>query len=362
MENKLDIVFWQNIISPHQMDLLSELAKTNKVTLVVEQEIDEQRKSQAWSTMVDENITLIVNPNLIAIIKLIKSKKSAVHLFSGFFSYKLMSLALCVAAFFRLPIYIISEAVESDTFKGKLKLKIRSAFACFFKGRMKGVFVTGQRALEYFIKLGFSKDKIVEYGYFVDVQPKNYFMTERTTTNIIFVGRLIPCKGINKLLQSFSLLTKIDSSYKLRIIGSGPLEKQLKEEAVNIGLSESTVTFMKDMPRNEVLAKIEQSDLLVLPNVGEEGWGVVVNESLLLGTPVICSQFTGANVVINPNMQGKVIDITNDELVDAILSMKQYDRKSVITEAQKRLLPSVVSKYLLDVITEKETTFTPWYK
>lgn len=357
------MVFWQNIISPHQMDLLAELAKNNKVTLVVEQEIDEQRISQAWSTIVDKNIILIVKPSLMEIINLIKNNKSRVHFISGFFSYKLMTLVLFFTAFIKFPVYIISEAVESDTRKGKIKLKIRSFFAYFFKNKVKGIFATGKRSVDYFIKLGFTQERIHDYGYFVNINSRHELVNESVVSNIIFVGRLVQCKGINKLLESFSTLKETHSNYTLKIIGSGPLEKSLKEQAVSIGLTETDVTFTKNMPRNQVLTEIEKADLLVLPNVSDEGWGVVVNESLLLGTPVICSHFTGASVIINPKIQGKVIDVVNaNNLVEAILNIKKYDRKSIIVEAQKRLLPSVISNYLLDIVAQKETAFTPWYK
>lgn len=364
MQNeKKEFYFWQNIISPHQIDLLSELAKNNRVILIVQKEIDEYRASQAWSTEVDSNIQLIISPTTRDIFNLLKRNKDSFHFFSGFFAYRLLIRAMLIAMLMRRNVYIISEAVESVSFKGKLKFYFRTLLMMFLKYRIHGILATGKRSETYFRGLGYFKNRIYDFGYFVNVNPKLVAAAEKNTKKLLFVGRLVQCKGINKLIAAFALLKKTDNEYTLDIIGSGELESSLKKQAKDNGLYGRGITFLHDMDRSQVLKKIEDAGILILPNTGEEGWGVVINEALLLGTPVVCTQYTGSNVIVNTKIQGKVIDINEENsLFEAILNLKTANKQAILNCARSRLLPKVICEYFHKITSGQQDVFSPWYK
>jgi glycosyltransferase involved in cell wall biosynthesis len=358
----MTLVFWQNIISPHQVDLLEELGKTNNVVLIVEKKLDTFREKQSWLTDVPKNIKLIINPSIIEVIVLTNVYKDSTHIISGFFAYKLSSLFVIISYFKKLNVFVISEAVDWEGGVGKIKLSIRKVFSFIFKRKIKGVLATGLNSILYFKKLGFSENKIHRFGYFVDVKSKGNITGLKNSCNLIFVGRLVHYKGITQFLDVFSKLKKLDPAYHLEVVGSGILKPSLINKISTLGLTESDIKFTSNIERSKVLEKIECSDLLVIPNVSEEGWGVVVNEALLLGTPVICTRHTGAHVIIDTSEQGRVVDAYNhSEIINAILSLKKYDRDTIKEIANNKISPKVISPYLLNIISDKEQFFTPWF-
>ena len=350
-------IFWQNIISPHQVDTLNSLANKHEVLLVVEDEIDSQRRKQHWSTDTPPNVKLVVNPSFYNTIKICYENRMHTHFLSGLFSYKMPSIVLFLSYLFKNKIYIISEAVEHDSFKGLIKLFIRRFFLKPFKRNVFGIFATGKYAKKYFFKLGISLDKIHDYGYFVNVK-SSIKKRPNNGKNLIYVGRLLEYKGIECLLNTFLKLLSIDNSYTLTIVGSGPLEKKLKKITCDSFIDESQVLFVNDSARSEVLKMIELSDLLLLPNLSPEGWGVVINEALLLGTPVICSKYTGSNVIVDKEHQGVVLnEISEITLIDAIFKMKNYDRNKIAEIAHSKISPLMVSKYI-DCVVNNDTNIS----
>lgn len=359
----MKLIFWQNIVSPHQVDLLQELAKIHDVTLIVEKKIDSYRSKQSWSTNVPENINLLINPSLSDVVSIVKKTDNATHIFSGFLAYKLVTFAFFLTIFLKKRIFIISEAIEYKTAFGKLKLRFRRCFSMLLRNNILGVFSTGLRSKNYFLKLGFRNNRIYDFGYFVNIKSQKKITPKRKYTKLIFVGRLTQDKGLRLLLDAFEKLTFLDSFYQLEIIGSGSLKQELKQLVDTNDNICSKVIFTEDLKRPNVLDKIEGADLLLLPNTGEEGWGVVINEALLLGTPVICTKFTGANVIVESCSQGIVLSNPKPiALAEAIVKMKNYDRQDIINKSNERIKPEIVSKYFTDVLANKSGSFTPWVK
>lgn len=357
----MNMIFWQNIISPHQVDLLSELAVNHNVTLIVQSEIDEHRKKQKWSTIVDENINLIISPTMYESFQLIRKSKNAKHFFSGFLSYKLMSIAMFICIIFKKNIFLISENVEINSFKSKVIFLIRKLAVLLFKENINGIFVTGMNAKKYFLNLGFNFKQLKAFGYFVNIESRLNKSINNEKIKVIFVGRLIESKGLTLLIQAFEKVKYENEKIQLEIIGSGPIERQLKQLANSKGLLDSGLIFTNQMSREKVLDKIESSDLLVLPNIGKEGWGAVVNEALLLGVPVICTKHTGASVIIDEPKLGTVLnEITVYNLKEAILHYPVTNKKIIRDTAIEKISPKVISLYIEEILNNKDSELAPW--
>lgn len=357
----MELFFWQNIISPHQVDLLDSLSKKYKVTLIVDKKIDKLRSQQSWSIEVPKDIKLIVSPSHSVIRKILKSKDGT-HIVSGLLAYKLSNLVLLYSKFYGIKLFIISESVCYDSFKGLMKLNLRRILSYPFKKNITGIFVTGQRAKEYFLKLGFTNHLLFDFGYFVNITPsiKNS-ENVRKVKKLIFVGRLIKLKGIAELLNAFSLLLERGHNLELKIIGTGPLRTSLINSSNALHIPENKLSFIDDIPRANVLHEIEKSDLLILPNISEEGWGVVVNESLLLGTPVLCSKFTGANVIINKEFQGHVLDeVDVNHIVNGIEKINCYDRTKIQKCSFNRISPDIISQHFINCLIRSDNSLSPW--
>jgi glycosyltransferase involved in cell wall biosynthesis len=104
----------------------------------------------------------------------------------------------------------------------------------------------------------------------------------------LFVGRLIDHKQANLAIEATEILVERGHDVRLGIVGVGPEESRLRAQVADSGLV-SRVTFygaIDDQP--ELWSLIRGSRVLLAPSV-REGFGLVVAESLALGTPVVCA-------------------------------------------------------------------------
>lgn len=354
----MKLIFWQNIISPHQVDLLTTLAlQGDDITLIVEKEIDKFRADGNWSLNTPSNIKLIVSPNDEVIRESLDI--DSIHIFTGFFSYPLITKAFKLACKKKLRIYLYSEYVDWSSFKGKLKLLYKKAIMYLYRKNIEGVLATGERSCEYFKLLGLKESKVYEFGYFINSKSNVVLEVENDVNQIIFVGRLVECKGIFNAITAFAQALKEDSNLFLKIIGDGPLRNELELYVKKRNLN-GYVEFTGSVDNGLALAEIEKSSLLVLPNIGKEGWGVVVNEALLAGTPVVCTKYTGANCLLMNGIVGKVIEASDIfELKKTILNAHNFNKEEIKTLSHNMIGTHIVAHYLKDIITIKNVKPTP---
>lgn len=102
------------------------------------------------------------------------------------------------------------------------------------------------------------------------------------------VRRLVPRMGIELLIQAMSYLPNC----KLQIAGSGPLERQLRNQIGMLGLSER-VELIGYIPDVELVDFYNSIDLLIMPSLSLEGFGLTSLEAFACGVPVIGSDLDG---------------------------------------------------------------------
>jgi glycosyltransferase involved in cell wall biosynthesis len=105
---------------------------------------------------------------------------------------------------------------------------------------------------------------------------------------IAFVGRIVTTKGLGVLLEAASILKQQNRQFELRIIGDGPERISLKEFALESGL-DLEVRFLGKLSQSQILENLAQTDLVVVPSLGGEVFGMVVAENMLRGLTVIAS-------------------------------------------------------------------------
>ncbi len=98
----------------------------------------------------------------------------------------------------------------------------------------------------------------------------------------LYVGRLAPEKNLEMLLNVFAQLPH----FTLTLVGQGPLESELRNKA------STNVKMLGHISNHELAALYESHDVLVLPSK-REPWGLVVEEALFHGLPVIVSDKVG---------------------------------------------------------------------
>ncbi|MEX0330174.1 MAG: glycosyltransferase family 4 protein [Puniceicoccaceae bacterium] len=149
-------------------------------------------------------------------------------------------------------------------------------------------FVSGSRARDHFHKkLGIPQDRIL-VGY--SVVDNDHFATSgsiRREPVLLSVARFSPEKNLGMLIAAFRQ-SELASSWRLRLIGGGPEEKALRDAA---GGSDR-VEFVGWVGYEALPGEYARASAFVLPSTFEP-WGLVVNEAMAAGLPVICSDACG---------------------------------------------------------------------
>ena len=133
----------------------------------------------------------------------------------------------------------------------------------------------------------------------------------------LFVGQLIPRLGIAELLAAFLQLTEGE----LYVAGDGPL-RPLVTQAVQSG----RVTYVGHVDRSALQRLYADSDVLVLPS-RYEVWGLVINEALEHGLPIIATEAVGAvDDLVLSDVNGYVTRTGDvDELREAMARIADWD-------------------------------------
>jgi glycosyltransferase involved in cell wall biosynthesis len=132
---------------------------------------------------------------------------------------------------------------------------------------------------------------------------------------LTFVGQLIPRKRLDQLLRVLAAVRS--TGWALRIIGDGSERRALEKLADGLNLLWK-ITFTGALDNGAVRNELANADLFVLPSRWD-GWGAVVNEALMSGTPVICSSYCGAADLISNGMNGEIFKCGSAEsLVDTL--------------------------------------------
>lgn len=139
----------------------------------------------------------------------------------------------------------------------------------------------------------------------------------------VYVGRFVDKKNLIELIDAFAQYSSIagKSARRLVLIGSGPAEAEIKARADGHGVS-ALIEFPGFLPPPEVARQLADGLALILPSL-EEQWGLVVNEALALGLPVIASSAVGScDVLVRNLVNGYVVEPGQSEnLAQALLAM-----------------------------------------
>ncbi|MDT0603815.1 glycosyltransferase [Thalassotalea castellviae] len=172
----------------------------------------------------------------------------------------------------------------------------------------KVIFCASKALGDKLVDTGIPQEKIcVNYN---GVNPKIFFPApkKKSIKKLVFVGSLIPTKGVNELVIAFINLSKRDFEVTLDIIGGGPMIESLKKLASEHGLIER-MKIHGSIPLKEVAGFIRRANFLVLPSY-REGVPNVLLESFASATPVIATNVGGIPEVVTEDT-GIIVDAQN---------------------------------------------------
>lgn len=363
----MTFIFWQVIISPHQMPFLKALAlreEVSSVLLVVSKGEDQRRAEMGWDFIREstEKLQILVTPSEEQTLGVMKHYENAHHFFSGITAIPMVFRAFKKSLDFEVRRYLIVEGpfyYKKPKFLHSIKTLLKEQK--YFKFINK-VYAIGSHSREWYKDWGFSKDQVIPFAYCVDSNPFVPSINEQLP-KLIFVGSLIKRKGVDLLINALRS-TKI--SYKMEIIGNGNQTAYLEDMVDRFDLRQR-IFFKGVLDNRAVREHISHSDVLVLPS-RHDGWGAVVNEALMAGLFVICSDKCGASDLIKDKFNGIVFTHQQKNSLTSSLDycIENIDRirrkKALIHEWSKKIEGKEMAKYMVESIEAQETVTPPWLR
>ncbi|MBN2251490.1 MAG: glycosyltransferase [Candidatus Altiarchaeota archaeon] len=170
---------------------------------------------------------------------------------------------------------------------------------------------------------------------------------------ILFLGRLVPYKGVEYLIKAFAKVKERRDDAVLVIAGSGPLEKELKDLAEESGIKD--VLFVKASDE-DIPGYYAACDVFVLPSVTrQEAFGIALLEAMASGKPAVTTNISGmpyvigdAGITVKPRdvdgLSHALVEILADEQLAKNLGEK--GRARVVKEfSQKKVAEKILELY-----------------
>lgn len=181
---------------------------------------------------------------------------------------------------------------------------------------------------------------------------KNRAGLKKKTKRLLFVGALVPVKGVDILLRAFSLVT--DTSTVLDIVGDGNKRREYEELALTLGVKDR-VRFHGFLPKNEVASIMAKSDLFVLASRSET-FGCVLMEAAGTGLPSVAVRVGGVSDVVNI-VTGVLVPSDSPQAfakeIDKMLPLlDKYKPEAVSAEAEARFSHKIVGKKLEAILKQ----------
>jgi glycosyltransferase involved in cell wall biosynthesis len=183
----------------------------------------------------------------------------------------------------------------------------------------------GFKAVEVYRSL-FPTIRVFNIPYFCDLEKFSIAAREREkrqkeTVDVLFSGQLIERKGVDVLISAFARVSHLIPMLRLQLLGTGPALLSLTK-SIPLHLRDR-IQFLGFQQPNAVPEIFAAADALVLPS-RHDGWGVVVNEALGAGLPIIVSDRVGARELVKHGCNGLIIHAGDiDSLAGALLKLGQ---------------------------------------
>ncbi len=201
--------------------------------------------------------------------------------------------------------YDLSQMVQNKTYRSRIATAANAA---------KALIVVADYMRDWLVEHGIRAEKIhkIPYG-----APDNYLQELGVRQNdqvctFLMVGRLTPKKAPILTIKAFERCYRQNPSARLRIIGTGELEKSCKDLVQNLGIARA-VQFLGGQPSDVVLREMREASVFAQHSVtsergDKEGWPVSIAEAASLGLPVVSTRHAGIPEQVIHNKTGLLGD------------------------------------------------------
>lgn len=259
--------------------------------------------------------------NLSLIFKINKNKYDVVWIHG--YNYFSLILAFIICRIKKIPIMFRGET-HLQLKRSYLREKLHRFFVYFFFKKVDKFLSIGKKNKSYYKSFGIENNKIFDVPYTIDNERyikfsneyvnKNYLLKSKLNINndtkvILFASKFMKRKHPELLVQSAIDLKNSGYDFHLLLIGDGELKEDLEYLVKKNNLKNCTFTGF--INQSEIPKYYSISDIFVLASENEP-WGLVVNEAMCAGLPIILNKEVGcSDDLLLDNINGLEIDIKN---------------------------------------------------
>jgi glycogen(starch) synthase len=166
---------------------------------------------------------------------------------------------------------------------------------------------------------------------------------------LMFLGRLVPAKGVDVLLQALAVLKREALTPGLTIVGNGPEEQPLRQLVTSLGIGEQ-VRFVGTKRGPELVRLLNQHEMLVVPSrpAPPEALGIVALEAIACGCVVIGANQGGLPEAIGPCG----VTFQNESAPDLALKIRELlespQRRAELSSRREEFLRGFTRAMILD--------------
>lgn len=358
--------FWQRIVSPHMANLASALAARGvDVTYVAEQSMSADRSAQGWQPPDLGAARLIYAPDARTMEDVARSSPpDSVHICQGLRGNGVVATAQASLAEDKRQQWVIMETVNDAGWRGFVRRSIYRGLLARRQKAISGFLAIGHETPSWLVDRGAHRSKVFPFTYFLSdaIEARSTAPRHDGPFRILFVGQIIERKRLDLLIRAVAALE--ESDVELHVIGSGLLEHPLR--LLGSGVLGPRLHWIGQLPSNQVPSHMATADLLVLPS-RYDGWGAVVSEAIMAGTPAVCSDCCGSAGVIRASGQGGVF--SSGDLGDLTRILRRLvnegpqskDRRMALARWGRRLGARAGADYLMAILanTSSDAPLSP---
>lgn len=318
----MNILWLTNVPSPYRVDFFFELGKYCKLTVLFEMSSSTER-DESWKKYNFVNFNgIVLNGKVVdvdksicfGVLKFLKKSKYDHIIVSD------IATPTGIIAIEYMKLQHIPYILEGDGGFAKSGKGLKEACKKHLIQRAKAYFSSCISLDDYFITYGAKKEKIYRYPFtsirekdicnnYIDKENKKIIKNELGITAegvVLSVGRFIYSKGYDVLLKSCK---NISNNIDIYIVGGKPTDNYLNQiEELKL----SNIHFIEFQSKEELKKYFYMSDVFVLPTRGDS-WGLVINEAMSYGLPVITTDQCVAGLELIRNYKNGFIIPVDDE-------------------------------------------------
>lgn len=372
------IIVWQPLLTDHMSATLAALGVAAGLPVIayVTRLDDDIRAAQGWTIAPPVGVQVELLPETArwpAARTRLDQHAEDIHIFGSPFEERTLMQTLALALHRRLPTFLVSEpypvtatayfsqVMLRDRLKAVLRPLLYRGYGVILRGRISGVFAISQRAVTQFTAMGVAPDRIFPFGYFVAPGTSHRTASDLpgAPLRVAFIGTLIERKGLPELVEA---ARRLRGTVAIDVYGPG--------NPARFDFEAAGVRFCGRAEFGTAQAVFARYDLAVVPS-RHDGWGVVVNEALQAGVPVLCSDATGAAAIVRRWGCGLVIPAGDAAALAEALATLAADRPrlagmaAAAARVANLLTPDVAGSYVNDAITSvlhaTPRPANPWY-